>query len=283
MKNVLQVLLLIALLSPTVVKAQVITNDRTREKLFLREVKVIDEFIERFNDDPNSFLRQEYKNAHQPFPFTRLDMINTLFNYHTDWKKDDAKSKFMVQVVDTAGPQKLYFNKTGWYAETQCVFNYNKHEVKVTLVLQVKAEGDKSTKWMIAKVGQAPAFDGYAQTPVAAEAASTKGRYFISPSSCATNFLELHQVLNSEMNAANFFTPEALNATATQKLVGLIRNKSVTFNRVENVKFHFYQIPNYIFVVEQFLRSESNSGWLINSLTALTETEKETKRSELLR
>jgi len=46
-------------------------NDLANDKHFIYEVKEIDEFFERFNDAPNSFLRSVYKAHHIKFNIDR--------------------------------------------------------------------------------------------------------------------------------------------------------------------------------------------------------------------
>ena len=48
-------------------------NGGAKEKHFIYEVKEIDEFIERFNDDPGSFIRSVYKARHIKFNITGND------------------------------------------------------------------------------------------------------------------------------------------------------------------------------------------------------------------
>src|SRR6202163_1161569 len=55
-------------------------NDGANDKHFIYEVKEIDEFFERFNDAPNSFLRGVYKAHHIKFNIGRQRLIRSLFN-----------------------------------------------------------------------------------------------------------------------------------------------------------------------------------------------------------
>ena len=59
-------------------------NDGAKEKHFIYEVKEIDEFFERFNDEPNSFLRGVYKARHVKFNIDRQRLIRSLFNYENN-------------------------------------------------------------------------------------------------------------------------------------------------------------------------------------------------------
>ena len=58
---------------------------------FAFEVKTIDEFIERFNNDQYTLIRQYMEEKFPKKKLTRLDLIRTLFNYDDPlWSKEDA-------------------------------------------------------------------------------------------------------------------------------------------------------------------------------------------------
>jgi hypothetical protein len=58
-----------------------LNNDGAKEKHFIYEVKEIDEFFERFNDDPGSFIRGVYRIHHVKFNLDRRRLIKSLFNH----------------------------------------------------------------------------------------------------------------------------------------------------------------------------------------------------------
>jgi len=43
---------------------------------------------------------------------------------------------------------------------------------------------------------------------------------------------------------------------------------------VNNVKFHFFQVPGWYFELVYFNRNDRNSGWLISNLLRVNEKEK---------
>ena len=81
-------------------EAQVFTNDAgAREKHFIYEVKQIDEFFERFNDAPNSFLRSVYKARHIKFNIDRQQLIRSLFNDENKSLDSILKTQFISDVT----------------------------------------------------------------------------------------------------------------------------------------------------------------------------------------
>ena len=70
-------------------------NEGAKEKHFIYEVKEIDEFFERFNDEPNSFLRGVYKAHHIKFNIPRQRLIRSLFNFENMSKDSVMINKFI--------------------------------------------------------------------------------------------------------------------------------------------------------------------------------------------
>lgn len=280
MKQMLKLALILAGLLPLSVRAQQVVADAHREANFMFEVKIIDEFIERFNDDPRSNLRKEYARAGRAVPFNRRSMLKSLFD------KEPANGegqRFIDQVTDSAGPQKLSFNDSGWYAELRSSFMYNGQRIDIPLVLQVNTAGDHSAKWMIIGLGNVPT-PPPASKDAAATATTGPGRVqpFISPSDYATNFIELRNILNPGMKPENYFSPELLATERGQNFVQLIQSRKMKFDAPGSMKFYFFQIPNYLFVVERFERQTTHSGWLISNLEPASDEDKNTRITKLL-
>ena len=81
MKTIAGVFLLLMLAHAPRCAAQFFSSDdKVKDEIFLHEVKNIDEFIERFNDEKSSFIRKEYKEANKPYNFSRKEIIMCLFN-----------------------------------------------------------------------------------------------------------------------------------------------------------------------------------------------------------
>jgi hypothetical protein len=268
------------LLFCTQISAQGVPASSAREANFLYEVKVIDEFIERFNDDPTSFLRREYLRYGKPINFTRRDLVQYLFEKPVK-PEDGLVMKFVDQVTDSSNPQKISFNDTNWYAEVTCSFNMGGRQVAIPLVLQVATDTDRSSRWMICGIGDAPVFrDALSEAGMATAVKNQKK--FISPSDYATNFLELHHILKPGFEAINYLTPQLMESERGKKFAQLIQSGKIKFEAPGNMRFYFFQIPNYTFVVERFVRQTTHSGWLISDLTATNADEKRARKEKLL-
>src|ERR1700712_2090604 len=90
--------------------AQVLNNNaRAREKHFLYEVKQVDEFFERFNNDTGSFIREVYKTRHVKYKLDRPALIKSLFNYESQTWDQQMIDNFVNDAAGTKNQQKLNF------------------------------------------------------------------------------------------------------------------------------------------------------------------------------
>lgn len=255
-------------------------HDAAREANFLYEVKVIDEFIERFNDDPASFLRKEYLRLGKPINFSRRQLVEYLFDKPVT-PADGLVMNFVGQVVDSLHPQKLRFQDTNWYAEVMCGFSMGGRHLDIPLIMQIMPDTNRSVRWMISGIGDAPVFQE-GNAPAAAPAAVKDRKQYISPADYATNFLQFHMVLKPGFEAVNYMKPELIASERGRKFADMVRNGKLKFEGPGYMRFYFFQIPNYTFIVERFVRQTTHSGWLISDITATTDDEKRARREKLL-
>ncbi len=279
MKRLFLAILLLAPCAPTLIHAQGMRAGAAREANFLYEVKVIDEFIERFNDDRTSFLRQEYLRLNKPINFTRRQLVEYLFEKPVT-PTDNLVIKFVAQVTDSAQPQKLRFNDSNWFAEVMCAFNMNGRHIEVPLVMQVALDTDRSERWLITGIGDSPVFQegGSAASPITVK----DGKKFIPPSDYATNFLKFHDIFKAGFEGVNYLTPQLLASERGKKFAQLVQSGKLKFEAPGYMRFYFFQIPNYTFIVDRYVRQTTHSGWLISDLTATTDDEKRARKEKLL-
>jgi hypothetical protein len=281
MKRLLLAVFLLVPYSHSQCFAQGTRAGAAREANFLYEVKVIDEFIERFNDDPTSFLRKEYLRVGKEINFTRQDLLKYLFE-KTVAPSDSLVMKFVSQVTDSVSPQKLNFNDSEWYAEVMCAFNAGGRRIEIPLVMQISEDTDKSVRWMISGIGDSPALQDPNASTAALKTTVKDQKQYISPSDYATNFLELHRILKPGFEGINYMTPQLLESERGKRFAQLVESGKMKFESSGHMRFYFFQIPNYTFTVERFVRQTTHSGWLISDLTSTTEDEKQARKAKLL-
>lgn len=285
MNKIAGVFLLLMFVYPARSSAQFFsTDEKLKDEIFLREVKVIDEFIERFNDEKSSFIRKEYQKQNRAYDLPRKEILISLFNLdNPEWSKNTSLEEFFHDVSDSLHPPHLAFTDTNWYAEASCTFVYNKKNIEIPLILQIQVAKNHGAKWMIAGIGDNPIFSGVSSSIPDPESHRAKeGFKFIATSSYATNFVELHNTFADKKDILDYFEPSLLATDKAKQFINLILQNKIDFKYVKDIKFHFYQLPNWIFEVEQFDRKSLNSGWLINDVRKVPESEKEAVKKQLL-
>jgi hypothetical protein len=248
------------------------TNDGT----FMYRVKLIDEFIERFNDEPQSYIRQQAKAlTGTDSMLNRRRMLRALLYKGTTWTIDTAK--FIDAVCQPANEQWLHFDDTGWYAVANCTFTRGGKEITIPLTLRVHTYNEASW-WKIAGVGNTnlPSTGCPAYVPTAA-----RGR-FIPASAHGTNYVVLSQLLQPGMSMEDVMDTDAINSGNGRLLARWLQGGALQFAYVSSIQYHFFQVPGWYFTVAHHKGSGTQSGWLISSLKAVTEQEKTQLQNLLL-
>jgi hypothetical protein len=266
-------LLLLLFAMPRYSLGQYFSNYDPNKDIFIHEVKLIDEFIERFNGDPSTSLKREYADKKQ-YTMTRSRMLVSLFDLQntsfTD--KDSSLRDFFRQVLNTEHPVTISFNDTNWYAAAQGIFLYNGQIVEQPLILHIKNHGDDWSKWMIAGIGnRSPS-----KEPMPAVTISSKGTTlsYISTSAYATNFVELHYILTRNIVPENFFDDNLLASPRGRQFINSVKDGDLKFLYVKRTTFHFFQVKGWAFTVDEFKRKSLNSGWLISGIHKATDAQK---------
>lgn len=231
------------------------------ESFFLYEVKLIDEFIERFNDEPGSYIRTQSKALlGTDSMITRPRLLRSLFDKKKQWH--GTADSFTQEVC--ALNYGLEFTNSTWYARAVCLFMVDGKKVTLPVIMHIVKEKD-GAKWMIAGV------DAALLPPINATLGPSRGKAdFIPTSACGTGFLYLQYVFEPESNPANYFDSAALASQGVQRFLALIHGHRARFSRVTDVSYHFFGIPGWAFTVAQLKRKETNSGWLITELKRAT-------------
>ncbi len=255
------------------------TNDNSKEKHFVYEVKEIDEFFERFNDEKGSFIRGVYKAHHVEFNISRQRLIRSLFNYENMTKDSLMINKFISDV--TKKKNQIYLNYYGddWYAELTCKFKYNAASIEIPVIMKIEMTQNKGSKWMIVAVGSSTLKSKIVVTEMAQSKVKTN---IISPTSNGTNFVSLKRVFEDKENLSDYFESAYMKKSNMLEFYNAILNGDIEFMDVIRIKYHFLLDGRWIFTVEDFIREELNSGWLINYMEKVSSDGMENYRSKLL-
>jgi hypothetical protein len=260
--------------------SQVISNnDNAQEKHFVYEVKEIDEFFERFNDEKGSFIRGVYKAHHVKFNIPRKLLIRSLFNDENMSKDSVMINMFVSDVIKKNKPIYLKYYGDDWYAELTCKFKYNTSTILIPVIMKIEMTQNKGSKWMIVAVGSSALKSKIVVTEMTQSKIKTN---IISPTSNGTNFVSLKRVFNDKENLSDYFESDYIYDSNMLEFYNAILNGDIDFQDVIKIKYHFLLAGRWIFTVEDFIREELNSGWLINHLEKVSSVEMNDYRSKLL-
>jgi hypothetical protein len=260
--------------------SQVISNnDNAKEKHFVYEVKEIDEFFERFNDEKGSFIRGVYKAHHVKFDIPRQRLIRSLFNYENMLKDSDMINKFVSDITKKNKPIYLDYYGDDWYAELTCKFKYNDASIVIPVIMKIEMTQNKGSKWMIVAVGSSALKSKIVVTEMAQSKVKSN---IISPTSNGTNFVSLKRAFDDKENLSDYFESAYFKMSNVLEFYNAILNRDIEFLDVIKLKYHFLLAGGWIFTVEDFIREELNSGWLINHMEKVSSEEMDDYRSKLL-
>jgi len=242
---------------------------------FNYKVKLLDEFIERFNFDTSGFLVVEMRK--QGLSTTRNKMMESLFNQEQNWDSSLIK-RFINSVLYATPPVLLNENDADWYAEVNSKFELKSKMIDVFLLLKPDFDSENFARWRITGIVSDSLFKPRSgkdtDTVRKSEWTSLDGS-FIRPMSHEINFIDFFRVFKP----GNQWDEIAGTSYELDKLTcffSLIDAGALTYIQNDKIKFHFLQIPGWYFCIEYFHRTDINSGWLISDLRPFTETEKRT-------
>ena len=231
---------------------------------FAMKVKQIDEFMDRFSSVSSTPVRQ-YMREHQGIDsISHTSMLLSLFNQEdTTWNRDLVRA-FVSDVINDTYASSIDFYDRGWYAELKCsgLYKGQKQDFKLVLSLEVLPHG-KGSKWVIEGVSA-----GFLEL-----AESRDYRRSLNPASYGNNFIDLSEVLRDTLNVRNYLNTQKQHSQL-RLFLNELHEKNLHFIEVSSITYHFLQLDDWIFKVQDFNRNTPNSGWLISELLRVNDRQK---------
>ncbi|WP_225000353.1 hypothetical protein [Cesiribacter sp. SM1] len=241
------------------------------QEVFAFEVKQIDEFFERFNNQ-QTLIKNYIAARDNTTEVNREELIKNLFNGHSTTIRVGDVYKFIESVNNPQQPVVLSFYDDEWFAKVKCSVLYQQKKRELVLVLRVQKEKDGASKWVIHGVDADFFVTPDAQDPKAS----------LNPISHGTDFLGLSKAFTDTENIRSYL-PADYQEDQLSKFILEIRNKRLSFVQVESISYHLLQIDGWILTVENFQRPEKNSGWLISDLIQADTKAKENYKQQILK
>lgn len=235
---------------------------------FAASTKQVNQFFRRFNAEESPDGSKRYYNSDAEYRDRELrgKFISILFDNETSGISDAVKREFLGDVLSENMPQYINFHREEWFAEVSTIFVYRGKRENVTLFMKIQPEG-LGYEWVIDRVNFQP-FKDIFQKPEG----DSKG--FLHPLSHELGFMNLRKAFQDSD------TPEAYTAKEYQPdyltlFLYEMKRGNIKFENISDVKFHFFQINNWYFELNQFNRPGFNTGWLIGNLVKLKPGDKE--------
>jgi hypothetical protein len=265
--------LVLGLFATMSAQAQLVSDMDDESRLYA-ETKQVNQFFRRFNgEEDEKGDRYDTKDRQYQSVKIRKKYLGMLFDVSNSGIKSDLKAQFGKDVLEGAKPFVLDFHGGNWFAEVHTTFLYNNKAQTIILFLTLEKD-HLGTKWVIDKV-HADMFDPYFKRD------TTKVGKFLHPLSHELDFMNLRKAFQNSDSVSQFagkrFVSDHLSVFLYE-----IKKGNLKFKTVDEVKFHFFQIPGWYFELAEFNRPGTNNGWLISNLVNLkSESERNILRKYL--
>lgn len=238
--------------------SQILNFTDLNSDFYQLRVKTPEEFIMRFNYEqtPDGKILK-YNDSLKK---NRFSLIHTLFD--TDLlakaQKNDTLANTIVDFIKETvldSTQFLTYYSKKWYAQVDCKILYKNKHKKLSLFLQTEINNRKEAKWVIIDC-KSDLFSLIAKD-------STQ---IIGPVNHNLNFMELLKMSKFYPKSVINYKSEGFGVDNLSIFYYLVYNSILKIEDIEEINFHFYQIPGYYFTVKNIQRDSSNSGWLITEI-----------------
>lgn len=241
--------------------AQTVLPDPTLEKDFAAQVKSVDEFMARFNGT-------ESKPGVRTDSLSRRDNILSLFDFNIK-REGMSFDEFKTKLTDFSNAvcswnSRLELKDARAWAEVSCTASSNKKTYQITLIMHKESINKEKSRWGIAGV------KGLKKAGLYNEKLAT-----ISPVDHEVHFMSLTDFYQANKQLAPSLRSKDKKIDEFSMFTGMVIAGGMKFVSVDEVKFHFLEVPGYAFVVEEIGRKGNNCGWLITNFHKLGDKEKE--------
>jgi len=252
------------------VKGQSLGEYLGDESVLYAETKQVNQFFRRFNCE-ESVEGERYYPDDELYHNKKLreKYLLALFDKENRSLDENLKKQFL-QSVNGNSPRFLNFHGGEWFAEVQTSFKYKGKDEPIILFLKLE-EAPVGSKWVFTHALFKPFQEVFSEGGPASPANQPA---FIHPLSHELDFMELIKVFRNKKNLEQYakagYSPDYLTL-----LLYEIKRGNLSFNTVNSVKFHFFQVEGWYFELKEFQRNSSNRGWLISQLVEIPKGQKE--------
>lgn len=234
-------------------------SDLTLDERFECQVKSLDEFLARLNGDESYPDINVDEHSH-------INNLAMLMDFQMPHKNEPAfkeKSMKFFRAIE-AFPRPLRDTDSLLFAVTTCCVKHLGTEKNITLILQKETDKQNRSRWAL--VGA----DGLQQCGII-DTTKVRG---ISPVEHEIHFLEMLDVFKFHAKDAMAFRKSDTHIDQLSVFLTLLQTGQIELLSVDKLTYHVLAIPGFIFTIDEYVRTNYNSGWLISSFSEMGDERK---------
>jgi hypothetical protein len=251
--------------------SQILSEMEADEDKLLARTKQVNQFFRRFNGEEDVKGNRLYP-GDKDFrsPGLRKNYLKILVDNQSKNISGDLYREFISVITDRQNQHYLDFHTNNWSAQVDVELNYGGQTRNGVLFMEIEKER-LGYKWAIQSVYFHPFVEYFIGD-------TTYTKKFLHPMSHEVEFMNLRKIFEDSDSLQQYFIrgykPDQMSLFLYEAGRGYLK-----FNKVLNVKFHFFQVPGWYFELTYVNRGGYNSGWMITNLVAYKPEEEAMLRS----
>lgn len=242
------------------VSAQISIVDALDRSQYLARVKMLEEFVARFNcEERRHDVPEAYSDS--------VSNIMLLFDLSKYKSKNDsgfiAAKRFANHVVSSKVI--LRYEDSDWFAKIKCHGKLGQKKVEFEMFLRVEERDSAVYRWVISNV-EGDIFFNSRDNP--------HEELFIMPNDNEQFFQSVKKLTTETYKYIDDYVKKGYKADGLSAFLALVRYNQLKIEFITDVQFMFLQVPGYTFTVKYFERDNRNVGWLIDSCVQMSDQEK---------
>ena len=240
---------------------------QTDERELYTMTKQMSQFMSRFNYEEDQYGKKihpdsaDYRNKEN-----RKIILPLLFDMENPRTNGSLRDFF---IDDLTKENSNYFEFLGgkWYSEVSATFKWKGESVDISMIFAIEQE-NLGSKWVLTNVF----FTEFSKLFPKGDIAEQQ-KHFLHPMSHELDFMNIYKVFKTP-ECIEYYASESYSTDYLSIFFYEIKQGNLVFEKVNNEKFHVFQIDNWYFEVSWFNRTGYNTGWLISNLIYLKDEEK---------
>lgn len=242
-------------------------SDLTLDERFECQVKSLDEFLARLNGD------ESYPGINVD-GHSRINNLAMLMDFQMPHKNESAFKencmKFFCAIETSSRP--LKDTDSLFFAVTTCCIKHQGTKKDITLILQKEMDKQRRSRWTL--VGA----NGLQRCGII-DTTKVRG---ISPVEHEIHFLEMLDVFKFHAKDAMALRKSNTHIDQLSVFLALLQTKQIEVLSVDKLTYHVLSIPGFVFTIDEYARTNYNSGWLISSFSEMDDERKNVYVQKLL-